>query len=90
MKYACLVVAVALGVALFIGSALSGENPAGKCGYYTNSYGNIVPRPCGNWHADTSPPAGSTARCGDGSWSWSQHPYASGTCSHHGGVKSYR
>jgi hypothetical protein len=31
-----------------------------------------------------SPPPGATARCGDGSFSYSRHH--SGTCSHHGGV----
>jgi len=34
--------------------------------------------------ADNQPPAGATAQCRDGSYSFSQH--RSGTCSHHGGV----
>jgi hypothetical protein len=34
--------------------------------------------------ATASPPSGATARCRDGSYSFSQH--RSGTCSHHGGV----
>jgi hypothetical protein len=34
--------------------------------------------------AAASPPPGATARCRDGSYSYSQH--RSGTCSHHGGV----
>ncbi len=34
--------------------------------------------------AVASPPPGATARCGDGTYSYSQH--RSGTCSHHGGV----
>jgi Protein of unknown function (DUF3761) len=45
--------------------------------YYKNVSGNCVPRPSSN-------PAGATAKCRDGSYSYSQH--ASGTCSHHGGV----
>jgi hypothetical protein len=57
----------------------------GQCGFYTNSLGHQVPRPCGNWHDQAQPP-GATARCGDGTYSYSEHPYASGTCSHHGGV----
>jgi hypothetical protein len=59
-----------------------------NCGYYTNSYGHSVPRPCGNWY-DPAPPR-ATARCRDGTWSSSEHPYASGTCNYHGGVSSYR
>jgi hypothetical protein len=34
--------------------------------------------------AQTAPPPGATARCRDGTYSFSQH--RSGTCSHHGGV----
>jgi len=80
-----------LGIgAVFSASSVAADDPAGKCGYYTNSRGNQVPSPCGNWHADSAAPSGSTARCKDGSWSWSQHPYAPGTCSRHGGVESYR
>ena len=50
--------------------------------YYTNTDGNRVHKPT----FDTARPAGATARCADGSWSFSQH--ARGTCSHHGGVSS--
>jgi hypothetical protein len=35
--------------------------------------------------AEAAPPAGATARCSDGTYSFSQH--RSGTCSHHGGVE---
>jgi hypothetical protein len=56
----------------------------GTCGYYTNSSGHLVPRPCGDWHYQ-APPPGSTARCADGTYSYSEHPAAPGTCSHHGG-----
>jgi hypothetical protein len=48
--------------------------------YYTNSSGDLVHRPVHARHA----PAGATAKCRDGSWSFSEH--ARGTCSHHGGV----
>lgn len=37
-------------------------------------------------HAWASRPAGASARCSDGSWSFSQHHRD--TCSHHGGVAS--
>ena len=52
-------------------------------GTYTNVNGNEVPRP---YHAPSAP-AGATAQCRDGSYSFSQH--RSGTCSHHGGVSRW-
>jgi hypothetical protein len=48
--------------------------------YYTNVSGHQVHRPV---HA-SSRPAGASAQCGDGSYSFSEHHR--GTCSHHGGV----
>jgi Protein of unknown function (DUF3761) len=51
-----------------------------KRGYYKNVSGHCVRRPV---KAATAP-AGATAKCRDGSYSFSEH--ASGTCSHHGGV----
>jgi hypothetical protein len=56
----------------------------GSCGYYTNSVGHMVPRPCGDWHYQPPPP-GATAPCRDGTYSSSEHPAAPRTCSHHGG-----
>ena len=49
--------------------------------YYTNVSGHRVHRPV---YSGTRP-AGATAHCADGSWSFSEH--ARGTCSHHGGVR---
>lgn len=48
--------------------------------YYTNSDGQRVHSPT----QAPSAPAGATAQCRDGSYSFSQH--RQGTCSHHGGV----
>jgi hypothetical protein len=48
--------------------------------YYTNIYGNKVQSPTYN----DSVPTGASAKCKDGTYSFSQH--RSGTCSHHGGV----
>lgn len=48
--------------------------------YYTNVDGERVHRPV---HT-ASRPAGATAQCRDGSYSFSRH--RQGTCSHHGGV----
>jgi hypothetical protein len=76
--------------ALFSGSAALADDPTGKCGYYTTRSGEQVPRPCGNWRNDATPPTAATARCRDGSWSWSRHSYFWGTCSYHGGVENYR
>ena len=78
----------AFGIVSVLGSGSVSADPAGKCGYYTNSQGIEVPRPCGSWRSDPTPPPTATARCRDGSWSWSRHPGASLTCSYHGGVES--
>jgi hypothetical protein len=51
-----------------------------KSGYYKNVSGHCVRRPV----KAPSAPAGATAKCRDGTYSFSEH--ASGTCSHHGGV----
>src|SRR5689334_18246101 len=50
------------------------SDPAGKCGYYINSHGQQIPRPCGNWRNGGERPASATAKCADGTWSWSRHP----------------
>lgn len=71
------------------GSTAANTIPSGGCGYYTNSAGNEVPRPCGNWRSGEATPSGATAKCSDGTWSFSQHPHASLTCSYHGGVDGY-
>jgi Protein of unknown function (DUF3761) len=68
------------------GAQTEGQQLQGDCGYYINSDGNRVPRPCGDWHKD-APPKGATAKCRDGTFSYSQHH--SGTCSGHGGVASW-
>ena len=52
--------------------------------YYTNSDGVKVHRPT---FSDNGSPVGATARCRDGSYSFSLH--RSGTCSHHGGVAKW-
>lgn len=49
--------------------------------HYTNSDGQRVHSPA---YSSGGPPAGATAQCRDGTYSFSQHH--SGTCSHHGGV----
>lgn len=51
--------------------------------YYTNVDGNQVHSPA---YSNTAP-AGASAQCRDGTYSFSQH--RSGTCSHHGGVADW-
>ena len=52
---------------------------------YINSQGNWVPSPTRT--ANGQPPAGASARCRDGTFSFSQS--RRGTCSHHGGVAEW-
>jgi hypothetical protein len=56
--------------------------PAPNCpnSTYVNSAGNVVCSP----YESNSAPAGASAQCSDGTYSFSQS--RSGTCSHHGGV----
>ena len=59
------------------------EYPSSNVDYYTNVDGNEVQSPT----YYPSQPEGASARCGDGSYSFSQH--RQGTCSHHGGVDEW-
>jgi hypothetical protein len=58
-------------------------HPTCTNGTYVNSAGNTICSP----EAAPSAPAGATAQCVDGTYSFSQSH--SGTCSHHGGVASW-
>jgi len=58
------------------------ETNLSNSNYYTNTAGNSVHSPA--YSRDSSIPAGASARCRDGSFSFSQS--RRGTCSHHGGV----
>lgn len=53
-----------------------------KSSYYTNVRGNKIHVP-----VKQQAPAGSTAKCRDGTYSFSQT--RRGTCSHHGGVAQW-
>ena len=52
-------------------------------GYYKNSQGRCIQRPV----KKSTAPAGATAKCRDGSYSFSRS--RRGTCSHHGGVAQW-
>ena len=90
LSSAAKVAALIIGVLILGGVAdvAYAEQRPGDCGYYINSNGHQVPSPCGNSKTDASPPR-ATAICRDGSYSFSEHPYSGGTCSHHGGVESH-
>lgn len=81
MKKRFLMVAAILALC-FSGSFATEDSSGRECknGAYINSSGKRVCKP----EKDNSPPAGATAQCRDGSYSFSQH--RSGTCSGHGGV----
>lgn len=64
-------------------STKNSEIPTTSGRSYVNVDGQRVPSPV----FTTKQPAGATARCGDGSYSFSQH--RRGTCSHHGGVAEW-
>jgi len=66
-----------------VGAYVAPAQPVCPNGTYVNSYGNTVCSP----YASSSAPAGATAKCRDGSYSFSQSH--SGTCSHHGGVAEW-
>ena len=60
------------------------SNEVGSEKYYINVDGNKVQSPT---YSNSGTPAGATAQCRDGTYSFSQH--RSGTCSHHGGVAKW-
>jgi hypothetical protein len=61
-------------------SPVTSSNNLSNDNYYTNVSGNTVHAPA----YSSSVPSGASAKCGDGTYSFSQH--RQGTCSHHGGV----
>jgi uncharacterized protein YgiM (DUF1202 family) len=65
------------------GSSTTSNNAHGTIKYYTNVDGQRVQSPT----VYDQPPAGATAQCNDGTYSFSQNHR--GTCSRHGGVKKW-
>jgi hypothetical protein len=61
------------------------ESDLDNHGHYVNHDGNVIHSPAHTRSGTV--PAGATAQCRDGSYSFSQHH--SGTCSRHGGVASW-
>jgi hypothetical protein len=62
------------------------ESDLDNHGHYVNHDGNLVHSPAHTRSGTV--PTGATARCRDGTYSFSQHH--SGTCSRHGGVASWQ
>jgi hypothetical protein len=60
------------------------EEPECTNGTYVNAAGNVV---CSPEASPNGPPAGASAECEDGTYSFSES--RSGTCSHHGGVSTW-
>ncbi len=65
------------------GTQQNADQNATKTHTYKNSSGQLVQSPT----KSSSVPAGATAQCRDGSYSFSQNHR--GTCSHHGGVAKW-
>ena len=63
----------------------SDESQLIEHGSYVNKDGQVVHSPAHTVTGET--PAGATAKCRDGTFSFSRHH--SGTCSHHGGVANW-
>ncbi|HEX3100060.1 MAG TPA: DUF3761 domain-containing protein [Patescibacteria group bacterium] len=59
--------------------------PLSNDNHYQNVDGDSIHSPA--YTQDNSVPAGASAQCGDGTYSFSAH--RSGTCSHHGGVATW-
>ncbi|WP_081286989.1 DUF3761 domain-containing protein [Mycobacterium colombiense] len=82
LSRAALVIAAIVTAATAL-AASAYASPSGGC--YTASSGDCVPYP----QKGGPQPQGATAQCADGSWSFSEHPHAGGTCHGHGGVQQY-
>lgn len=87
MRVRRLLAALVIGLTALLAPSVIGSPPSSllACsgGYYENSDGNCIQVPT---QAPSAPP-GASARCDDGSYSFSQH--RSGTCSGHGGVNQW-
>jgi hypothetical protein len=62
----------------------TGQPQLSNDNHYTNSDGRTVHSPA---YSRNGVPAGATAQCSDGTYSFSQHKQ--GACSHHGGVAKW-
>lgn len=89
-RAALLLLAILSGPTLFAQTPAQGNNQPAEAqliehGSYTNKDGNTVHRPAHSKSGQA--PRGASAKCRDGSYSFSQHHR--GTCSRHGGVSEW-
>ena len=77
-----LALVISTATLLALDSPAHGQQRLGACGYYTNSAGNWVPRPCKSTNDPGARARGATALCGDGTYSYSQR--LAEACSQHG------
>jgi Protein of unknown function (DUF3761) len=75
----------AIAFAQPVNCARPDENKLNQHNCYVNRSGTEVHSPSAT--KDGAPPANATAKCRDGTYSFSQH--RSGTCSHHKGVMAW-
>lgn len=94
MRFQALLMCMALAMPTAFVGAVAAEAQSCGSGYYRNSSGNCIPSPSRPRSGQTQGalsgsniPAGATARCRDGTYSFSQS--RRGTCSGHGGVASW-
>jgi hypothetical protein len=83
------IAAATLVISLSISASISAkaDDPCADCvthRFYINSDGDRVHSPSKTYSGKR--PAGATAHCPDGTWSFSRHPDGDWTCSHHRGV----
>jgi hypothetical protein len=81
---------LAVSIATYADSPQAAKSPADESqlvehGHYVNKSGQDVHSPAHSKNGAV--PAGATAKCRDGTFSFSQH--RSGTCSRHGGVAQW-
>ena len=79
---------IVLVIIVTVGGWIYGSSNRSSCGDDTKGGVHPLSRSCGNRRGEAAP-QGATARCDDGTYSYSKDPYGSGTCSQHGGVSSF-
>ena len=84
LRFRLIVASIVLAIAIQAQAPTPAKQPEDKQHTYTNHDGQSVKSP---QRSRSGIPAGASARCRDGSYSFSQHH--SGTCSHHGGVAEW-
>ncbi|MBS4729520.1 DUF3761 domain-containing protein [Mycobacterium sp. SM1] len=86
MFFRVTLIAAAIATAAMGAASPAAAQPVCQEGYYyEQDLNECVHRP----EAAPTPPPGATAKCADGTYSFSQHPHDDWTCSGHGGAVEY-